>query len=91
MVKRRPALVISNHKFNIQHNQLLLAMITTAKQSVWPSDVPILDWREAGLSATCFVRFKLFTLVHDLIVKKTGILSQRDKETVRLAIDDVIA
>ena len=37
--KRRPALVISNALFNQQHDQLILAMITTT-DNVWSSDVP---------------------------------------------------
>ena len=47
--KRRPALVISNALFNQQHDQLVLAMITTTTDNVWPSDVPLTHWQEVGL------------------------------------------
>jgi len=42
--KRHPALVISNEWFNQQHNQLVLAMITTAADNAWPSDVLLSGW-----------------------------------------------
>ncbi len=41
--KRRPALIVSGKVFNEQHDQLLLAMITTAKSSEWSSDIQLRD------------------------------------------------
>jgi mRNA interferase MazF len=54
--KRRPALVVSASEFNDAHGQVILAMITTARRSDWPSDVPLRDWRKAGLTTQCRVR-----------------------------------
>ena len=42
--KRRPALVISSEEFNENHDQLILAMITTAKHSSWQSDTELKDF-----------------------------------------------
>ncbi len=80
--KRRPALVVSSGSFNQAHEQSILAMITSVGTD-WPSDVAILDWRKADLSVPCKVRFKLFTLDDNLIVRKLGTLSKRDGEAVR--------
>ena len=51
--KRRPALVISNERFNKQHKQVVLAMITTTTETSWPSDVSLAKWQAAGLKVAC--------------------------------------
>jgi mRNA interferase MazF len=88
--KRRPALVISNEQFNRQHQQLVLAMITTAVENVWPSDVPIIDWQEAGLKVACLFRLKLFTLDQKLVLKTIGHLSSRDTKSVRAVLTEYV-
>lgn len=83
--KRRPALVVSSAVFNQAHTQSILAMITSAR-SDWQSDVPIQEWRKAGLQIPRKVRLKLFTLDDSLILRKLGRLSKRDGKTVRSAL-----
>ncbi len=53
--KRRPALVISNRKL-AGHGVMWLAMITSADNAPWPSDVAITDLIRAGLPAPSVVR-----------------------------------
>lgn len=89
--KRRPALVVSAKAFNTRHDQLVLAMITTAQRSDWPSDVVIEDWSKAGLTVPCRVRLKLFTLDAALVVRRIGALSKRDREAVRQALARYLA
>ncbi len=89
--KRRPALVVSTSAFNDRHDQVVLAMITTAKQSDWPSDVHIEDWDKAGLTSPCRVRFKLFTLEQSLILRRTGSLADKDRAAVRVALSNCLA
>jgi mRNA interferase MazF len=84
--KRRPALVISNARFNRQHNQLFLAMITTATDNVWPSDVSLSGWQKAGLKVACRFRLKLFTLDQNLVVKAIGHLSSKDIKSVQAVL-----
>ena len=86
--KRRPALVISNERFNQRHNQLVLAMITTATDHVWPSDVSLTDWPEAGLKVACHFRLKLFTLDQSLVVRVIGHLSSRDVKSVQAVLTE---
>lgn len=84
--KRRPALVISNTLFNEQHDQLVLAMITTVTDSVWPSDVSLNHWQEAGLKVACHFRLKLFTLDQSLVLKTIGHLSFQDIKSVQVVL-----
>jgi mRNA interferase MazF len=53
--KRRPALVISNRKL-AAHGLIWVAMITSADNQSWSSDVAITDLRRAGLPAPSVVR-----------------------------------
>ena len=84
--KRRPALVISNMLFNEQHDQLVLAMITTVTDRVWPSDVSLNNWQEAGLKVACHFRLKLFTLDQSLVLKTIGHLSFQDIKSVQAVL-----
>lgn len=90
--KRRPTLVISHRDlFNAPAGHTVLAMITTAKATKWPLDVPIRDPRKAGLPENSFVRMKLFTLDNRLILKSLGNLSVPDRRRVGEALDALIA
>jgi mRNA interferase MazF len=88
--KRRPALVISNERFNQQHKQVVLAMITTTNGSVWPSDVQLADWQEAGLKVACHFRLKLFTLDQSLVLKTIGHLSSQDVKSVQAVLTEYV-
>lgn len=88
--RRRPALVVSSPSFQAQIGQSILAMITSTL-ATWPSDVPIQDWRDAGLRVPCKVRFKLFTLDHTLILRRLGSLSERDRASVGQMLGRVLA
>ena len=89
--RRRPALVASSTAFNLAHDQLILAMITTARQSGWPSDIRLTGWRAAGLNSPCRVRLKLFTLDKSLVVRRLGGLRGGDRAAVRSALADALA
>jgi mRNA interferase MazF len=53
--KRRPALVISSRKLAV-HGLVWVAMITSADNESWSSDISISDLKRAGLPAPSVVR-----------------------------------
>jgi mRNA interferase MazF len=77
--KRRPALVLSVKSFNDRHLHLILAMVTSAKNPPWPSDIAITDETTAGLPSPSVIRLKLFTLDERLVLDTLGKLSKSDK------------
>ena len=90
--KHRPALILSDDmQFNKPTAHAVLAMITSQKNPAWPLDTPITGNRQAGLTAPSKVRMKLFTLDHRLIIKKIGTLTNKDKQTVRKALERLLA
>ncbi|MDQ6706876.1 MAG: type II toxin-antitoxin system PemK/MazF family toxin [Acidobacteriota bacterium] len=79
--KKRPALVLSNKKFN-RRGSSVMAMITSSAHDPWPGDSNIQDLPAAGLPVPCKVRLKLFTLDNRLISRASGQLSGADRDTV---------
>lgn len=72
--KRRPALALSARQFNAQSAHTVLAMITSAAHSRWPTDIPIMAGAATGLSHPSLIRWKLFTLSNELISHRAGSL-----------------
>jgi mRNA interferase MazF len=89
--KRRPSLILSRAAFNAAHGHSICAMITTAAQTRWPSDVAIRDFSAAGLSRPCVIRWKVFTLPNDYILKRAGRLAARDRRAVATGVRDILA
>jgi mRNA interferase MazF len=79
VLKKRPAVVVSSRAFNAANDATLVAMITTAKATVWPSDVVLTDLLAAGLRVPCILRMRLVTLPNDLILRGLGRLSAVDR------------
>ena len=84
--KPRPVVVLSRRVFNAEHEASVLAMITTAARSRWPTDVALTDLSAAGLRHGSFVRLKLFTLENALIARRIGSLAITDRRKVELAL-----
>lgn len=79
VLKRRPVVVLSGERFNRANGATLVAMITTAKASSWPSDILLGDLHSAKLSVACVIRWRLTTVPNDLILRQLGTLSPVDR------------
>ena len=90
-IKRRPALVLSKPAFQEQSGHLLLAMMTSARSSQWPTDWQIKDLQAAGLPQHCVVRFKVFSLDQSLLIGSLGALSEADRRGVESRLLEVAA
>ncbi|NQW12497.1 MAG: type II toxin-antitoxin system PemK/MazF family toxin [Alphaproteobacteria bacterium] len=86
----RPALVLSTCDHQATSGCVVLAMITTARDSAWPSDVPLSDVGSTGLRTPSVVRTKIFTLDRALIDRPIGSLSDDDRKRVRQSIIGVL-
>lgn len=79
--KKRPALVLSDPSA-LKVGKTILAMITTVAHPAWTLDTAIKDLDSSGIKAPSIIRFKLFTLDNELIIKKIGSLSNYDRTVV---------
>jgi len=89
--KRRPAIVLSTKPFNDSHMHLILAMITSAKNSSWPSDIVITDLASTGLQNASVIRFKIFTLDERLVLGKLGKISKKDGHALKKQMANVFS
>ncbi len=87
--KRRPALVLSQRSFN-EGGHTVLAMITTKTTPPWPGDSVVADLVSAGLEKPCIVRWKLFTLDDQLIVRRIGQLGELDRGRASRALSSIL-
>lgn len=88
--KRRPAVVLSGRTFNGMNGQTVFAMITTAKDTSWPSDVPIKGLEEGGLMTPCYIRLRFRTLPNASILRLLGRLSDADRQHLTLQLEAMI-
>ena len=80
--KRRPALVISNRKL-AAHGLIWVAMITSADNESWSSDVAVTDVKRAGLPAPSVVRpAKIACIEPGRIDRRIGRLAKADAKLV---------
>jgi mRNA interferase MazF len=86
VMKRRPAVVLSNAGWAAASGHLLCAMVTSAAQSAWPGDVAVQDLAAAGLISACVVRLKLFTLPAALVIRRAGRLAATDSTKVTASL-----
>jgi mRNA interferase MazF len=77
-VKPRPALGLSNTAFNRANRHTVLAMITRATHTRWPSDHAIEDLRPTGLRDPSVVRSKVFTFDNRILQRRIWHLSDED-------------
>jgi mRNA interferase MazF len=80
--KRRPALVISNSRL-AAHGLVWLAMITSAGNEPWSSDVAIADLDRAGLPAPSVIRpAKIACIEPSRVDRRIGRLDKADARKV---------
>jgi mRNA interferase MazF len=88
--KRRPVVILSGNRFNETNGWTVVAMITTAKETSWPSDVLIQDLDSAGLHHPCVIRPRLQTMPNDIFVRSIGHLGGLDRLACERQLADLL-
>ncbi len=87
--KRRPAVIVSKPDQATRHGHVWLAMVTSARQDIWPSDVPVVDIALAGLPVASVVRTaKITTIEASRVLRRMGALDNKVAAAVRQQIID---
>jgi mRNA interferase MazF len=85
--KKRPVVII----YHSGDADLLVAPVTS-QMAHSPRDVPVVNWRRAGLRLPSIVRLeKLATVERATVVKKMGHLAPDDWENVKAALKQLFA
>lgn len=88
--KRRPAIVLNTQEYFKQHDHYIVLMITSARHSLWPSDIAIVDYKRAGLLKPCVARFKISTVDAGLVIQQSGILHTKDIDAIKTAFPNIL-
>ena len=80
--KRRPAVVLSGQAYNQTHRDVILAAVTS-RIAGGSDEVPLNDWRAAGLLKPSVVKPVLSTFDISLVIRSLSALSDRDRARVR--------
>jgi mRNA interferase MazF len=85
--KRRPAIVISTPGLARQHGLVWLAMVTSAGNRRWDTDIAVSDLGLTGLPAPSLVRpAKIATVDGERILRRIGKLPSKDARAVAAQI-----
>ena len=89
--KRRPALVISKPWIAKDFGLLWVAMITSASNDGWASDIEIGNLSNAGLSTPSVIRpIKIATIEAERVLRKLGRLSPKEIKAVKTALSKIL-
>lgn len=78
ITKQRPAVIVSSNEYNAKRADVIIAAITSNITAIWFGDYRLKDWKEAGLLKPSAVKASLATIEKGLIIRKLGILTQKD-------------
>jgi mRNA interferase MazF len=78
--KTRPVVVVGSELYLENYSDLLVCYASSQLSSaVKPLDYVLRHWQKAGLLRPSFMRPKLATVSHSLVVLKIGVISDDDK------------
>ena len=90
--KQRPAVVVSNHVYNVAKPDVVIMAITSQVHS--PSglgEVRISQWQAANLLKPSAIKPVFATLEQNLILRKLGVLDASDQAALRQTIVSVLS
>lgn len=73
--KIRPAVIVSENKYNRATGLAVVAMITSAKKSKFWNDIAI---KYDFLNVDCVIRMKFANFAQEIIIKKIGDLNRKN-------------
>jgi mRNA interferase MazF len=83
----RPVVVLSDHKFFLEQSGIYtVAMITSARATDWPLDVPLSELDGTGLTRPCVVRMKLSSAALELVDRRIGEIAKSDQSALAASL-----
>jgi mRNA interferase MazF len=90
-IKRRPAVVISSERYNLERPDLILMAITSqVRPTATVGEVAVVQWQAAGLLKPSVIKPLITTIEATLVIRKLGALVADDQKSLRQAVAAVI-
>jgi len=89
--KRRPAVVVSNERYNRERPDLIIMAVTSQAQPAGSlGEVQVKDWQAAGLLKPSVVKPVITTIEQPLVLRRLGRLKEGDQAALRRAIAAIL-
>jgi mRNA interferase MazF len=90
--KRRPAVVVSSHAYNLARPDLVVMAVTSqARPTARLGEVFVDGWQAAGLLKPSVIEPVFATIEHRLVIRQLGTLGVRDQAALKQAIAEVLS
>ncbi len=90
-IKRRPAVVISSDRYNLERPDLILMAITSQlRPTATVGEVAVVQWQAAGLLKPSVIKPLITTIEAGLVIRQLGALVADDQKSLRQALAAVI-
>lgn len=77
--KKRPAIIIGSQDYNAQRPDLIIMAVTSQLRPQNRFDIPLQDWRQAGLLKPSVMKPVIATIEKTLVIRSLGRLSDKDR------------
>ena len=82
--KKRPAVVVSSDAYNNDRPDIILMAVTSQMRHLGKTgEATVEGWQEAGLLKPSLIKPILTTIEKNLVLKKLGRLSEKDRHTLQ--------
>ncbi|MGC8495449.1 MAG: type II toxin-antitoxin system PemK/MazF family toxin [Syntrophobacteraceae bacterium] len=89
--KKRPAVVVNSNAYSRQRPDLILMPITGQVNSpTYFGEVPVSDWRQAGLIKPSVIKPIFTTMEKGLVLRKLGRLCEKDRTALKEALKTLV-
>lgn len=89
--KRRPAVIVSNERYNRERPDLVIMAVTSHAQPAGSiGEVQVKDWQAAGLIKPSVVKAVITTIEQPLVLRRLGRLREDDQAALKRAIDAIL-
>jgi mRNA interferase MazF len=89
--KKRPAVVVSSHGYNISRRDIVIMAITSqVRTPLGFGEAMVGDWQGAGLVKESVLKPVFTTIEQGLVLRVMGDLSAADIKTLREVLADVV-
>ena len=80
ITKVRPAVIVSSNDYNNKTGFVVIAMITSAKNSQLWNDIEISNGKDLELTNASFIRMKFANITKEVILHKMGELNKPNQD-----------
>lgn len=89
--KKRPAVVVSSAAYNRTRLDVVLMAITSQiRPSLSFGEIPVGDWKKAGLVAPPIIKPLLMTIEKTLVLRRLGHLESQDRAALQKTLHQIL-